>query len=690
MQPMMQYRRQIAATFLVASFVFGNTVAAAITPNDPRFLEQRYLTTIGAPTAWETTQGSRDVVVAVIDTGVDQNHEDLRDNMWVNDDEIADNGIDDDDNGYIDDRNGWDFLADVASPNPKFQTIAEVRDRPLVVHHGTIVAGLIAAVANNGKGIVGVAPRVRIMPLRAFSARGFSNLYVLTRAIDYAVANGASIINVSADDPTRSRLLLQALRRAYTKGVVVVGSAGNDSDERGGIDLDVKPLYPVCAEQGGIPYVIGVGAVDDRDQKTSFSHFGARCVDLVAPGVELLSTTAFSPRFGFTDPYAGEWSGTSFSTALVTGAAALLRSIDPTLSPIAVRAFLKAGATDLTATDPTYGKRFQAGRLDIGRSVELLRTPKERMRILAEVSPSRRSALLAFATIDNRQPTQLMVTDALGKTRTQWFPFGSRYKGNVHIHEGDVDGDQSDEILVSAGNGGGPHVRTFTKNGDLFGQFFAYPSDDRSGVSVAVGDANPDGEKELVFVSGKGRLTEAIVASLSGEKQLSFFPFGDTWSDGALVRMGDVDGDAFDDVVFATEWGGTARIRVTNIFGEELFSFRPYSDASGPVSITLADIDGDGIMEIVTARGNGDPEVRVWKRDVLIANFFAYASSFRHGVVVTGGDVDGDGFDEIIAVPRANGGAHVKIFSGEGLLLRQFFIRDKRWRGGIEVAILHP
>ena len=162
----------------------GNGAEIDSTPNDPYYGQQWNLDTINAPEAWEITQGSEDIVVAVLDTGIDFNHQDLDDNIWYNEDEIAGNGIDDDGNGYVDDWRGWDFNDHDNNPTDDHG-------------HGTMVAGIIAAEANNGIGITGIAPNVKIMALDIFNSTPVAYQSSILEALDYAVANGASVSNNS-------------------------------------------------------------------------------------------------------------------------------------------------------------------------------------------------------------------------------------------------------------------------------------------------------------------------------------------------------------------------------------------------------------------------------------------------------------------------------------------------------------
>lgn len=226
---------------------------------------------IKAPEAWDITTGRDDIVVAVIDEGIYIDHPDLKDNIWVNTDEIPGNGIDDDGNGYIDDVNGWDFYNGD-------KTVFDERDGDT---HGTHVAGTIAASAND-IGVIGVAPNVKIMPLKFLGPNGLGYTSDAVAAIKYAAANGADIVNCSwGGDPGKSKD--EALENAIKEsGLLFVFAAGNNNN-----DNDNKPVYPASSECENI---ISVGAVDNRGNKADFSNYGSLSVDIGAPGWGILST----------------------------------------------------------------------------------------------------------------------------------------------------------------------------------------------------------------------------------------------------------------------------------------------------------------------------------------------------------------------------------------------------------------
>ena len=278
---------------------------------------------IKAPQAWPITQGSPEIVVAVIDSGIDFSLPELAEVRWVNAKESL-NSRDDDGNGYVDDLFGWDFRENVP-----------VHLRRTALHpHGTSVASVIAARA---KEVVGVAPNVRIMDVRFLDSRGLfyeRDWNKLAQAIDYAVANGAHIINLSLYAKNKPpKVVEEALRRAWEKGVIVVTIAGNEGQAR------VNPL-------GAYAFVLTVSAVDKADERASFSNFGPE-VDLAAPGAEI---PVLLPKGAV-----GSLSGTSFAAPHVSGTLALILSANPRLSAKEAVEVLLRTCEDLNAPEVGQG-----------------------------------------------------------------------------------------------------------------------------------------------------------------------------------------------------------------------------------------------------------------------------------------------------------------------------------------------
>jgi subtilisin family serine protease len=278
--------------------------------------------------AWGTATGAG-VVVAVVDTGVSTSHPDLAGQRWVNAAETCDNGVDDDGNSFVDDCAGWDFGMDDADPN--FDAASASYD------HGTHVAGIIAA-GLNGVGVVGVAPGAKVMAVKAsVSPSGGLPSSAVLGAVRYAVDNGADIINMSFGTPvgtTRASaaVLEAAVQYAVDHGVLVVAAAGN-----AGADISSAYVFP-AAFSLFYPGVVTVGSTTNADERSSFSNYGTP-VNLYAPGSYLMSTIG-------TGGY-GYKSGTSMATPMVAGGAAVVLSLDPSLTPADVQSALIGSARTL-------------------------------------------------------------------------------------------------------------------------------------------------------------------------------------------------------------------------------------------------------------------------------------------------------------------------------------------------------
>lgn len=321
--------------------------------------------------AWEVsgTMGSEDVVVAVIDTGVDYNHEDLVYNMWRNTAEIPGNNVDDDGNGYVDDIVGWDF---VSNDNLPFDLSVD----PMQLlfgggnpGHGTHCAGNVAARANNGKGIVGVAPNVKIMALRFLSEKGQGTTAGAIKSIKYAVDNGAQILSNSwgsiGDDPNdpNTQALKDAIQYSQDNNALFIAAAGNGKQGVGyDNDTDSQPAYPASYDH---EVIISVAALDVENQLGPFSNWGNRTVDMGAPGVKVYSTvpgnvyqdTIFD-KFGITVT----WDGTSMATPHVAGAAALYLSANPSADWRQIKEALMSSTTPISALN---GKAVTGGKLNV-------------------------------------------------------------------------------------------------------------------------------------------------------------------------------------------------------------------------------------------------------------------------------------------------------------------------------------
>lgn len=294
---------------------------------------------INAPQAWQTTQGSEDVIVAVIDSGIDRSHPALSGRLWINDDEIPNNGLDDDLNGYIDDLHGWDFQDDDA----------DSLTGSSIYHHGTFVAGLIAAL-NTKPGISGVAPNVVLMDIRILDSRNrfkHREWPQLTAAVRYAIDNGADVVNLSIfSNALPPNEFHQAIIDAVNAGIVVVGAVGNSSS---------SVQYP-----GRYDEVIAISAIDRSNAIASYSNSGPE-TEFAAPGTDVESIL---PNGSF-----GTSSGTSWATAYTSGSIALLLSLRPDLSPEEIKAALRSSAEDLGPNG--FDDSFGFGLIDAAAILEI-------------------------------------------------------------------------------------------------------------------------------------------------------------------------------------------------------------------------------------------------------------------------------------------------------------------------------
>ncbi|MDE2827230.1 MAG: S8 family serine peptidase [Bacteroidota bacterium] len=334
-------------------------------PSDPQFeLQQPYLELVNLPEAWDLVKAedaSEPIVIAIIDTGGDWDHEDLLANVWVNEDEIPDNGIDDDNNGFIDDvhgvnlNNGDDANND-PTPNPNYLE---------TTYHGTAVAGTASAVTDNGVGVAGAAWNAKLMHVNIFCE--VEEICGAFEGILYAAVNGADIINTSFGGfpgGERLRMVPQALDLATDMGALVVAAAGNAISNN-----DLLPTYP-----DSHPRVLSVGATEqDSGQLAEFSNYG-KSVSIYAPGVDINTTTP--------DNEYDSVLGTSFSSPLVAGIAALVKTRFPHMSPDELREQLRLSAKNIDADNslPLYEGQLNGGLVNAKAGLQAVTVPAVRVK----------------------------------------------------------------------------------------------------------------------------------------------------------------------------------------------------------------------------------------------------------------------------------------------------------------------
>jgi subtilisin family serine protease len=285
---------------------------AKFLPNDPLFDNQYYLQTIQSQQAWDITSGSSSILIAVIDSGIDYNHEDILNNIWKNLNEDwsngspGHNGIDDDGDGYVDNYYG-------------INTIDNSGNTMDILGHGTHVAGIIGAVGNNGIGIAGINFNVSMMPLKIIDDEGNGTVAEEIEAIEYARKNNVRIMNMSFGGYDYSEIEKSVIESSTD--ILFIASAGNEKNNN-----DSNPLYPASYAASNM---ISVAATDANDNLASFSNFGIRSVDIAAPGVNILST--------FPGDSYESLSGTSMSAPVVTGVAGLILTSNSGLTPVQVK-----------------------------------------------------------------------------------------------------------------------------------------------------------------------------------------------------------------------------------------------------------------------------------------------------------------------------------------------------------------
>ena len=333
--------------------------AFAIPPPDDTYYvsdDQWGLKQIKAPAAWDIETGTKSIVIAILDTGVELDHEDLVDNIWRNEGETEGDYIDNDENGYVDDINGWDFVNGDNGPD-------DDHDDPVTgAHsHGTHCAGIAAAVTDNNLGIAGVSWESEIMAVKVLNENGVGDEFDVVDGIDYAVDNGANIISMSFGG-NKSNLERQAINDAYSKGCLLVAASGNDNQ-------------PYVAYPAAYDNVIAVGATNQSDKRCDASDWGydlwgnpmgsnyGKELDVVAPGDNILSTVRTDKG-----KYASS-GGTSMAVPFVAGLAALIWSHNSSLTNSEVRDIIRSSADDIGSGG--WDKYTGYGRINAERALDL-------------------------------------------------------------------------------------------------------------------------------------------------------------------------------------------------------------------------------------------------------------------------------------------------------------------------------
>jgi len=641
-------------------------------PNDPEFADQYAHQLIQMSEAWDISTGSHDIVVAVLDTGVDVNHPDLKDNIWVNKGEIPNNEIDDDNNGYIDDVSGWNFEEDNNDVIPEFGWYG-------VEGHGTNVSGVIAGVGNNGIGVCGVNWQSSIMALRL-------SIYMtsteVAEALDYVAANGAHVANMSfgADEfgPDGDQAVKAAIDNAFAHGVLLVASAGNDDT--------TKPHYPAAYYN-----VMAVSSTNGEDMKTGHSSFG-HWVDIAAPGTDIVTTDLGNEYIAT--------AGTSFSGPYVAAVGALVLAHRPELTHVEVRAILE------NTTDPVYYGDLDPyyGYVGTGRvnAYEALMSADQRLPLGEIIAPMPHQT---FASDGNDIPLALFVHGDSYRLeysiygRNDWIVLGEGEpptdpNGIVHLSLPNP-GAGAFELRLNVTTDGTVHTDRKIFGVELGAEMAPWPipeipedpeemPDEMYLGSPLCLDVDGDGRKEIIeasitmndyYYDGTISIWKDDGTALDGwPAELE----GGIWASGLAV--GDIDGDGDYEIVVVDDYSVMATaLHVESgqtVEGDWPVEVGGYWYAYIIGSPVLADLDGDGDSEIIVAL---DEESR--DSDGLFAiqgdGTFLWQRRYTTEGPISVADFDGDGDVEIALCGYGPGITRVYTF-----ILDHNGQQIKRWRGG--------
>lgn len=678
-----------------------------LTPNDPLLSQQWSISKIQAIDGWDIETGSSEVVIAVVDTGLDYNHEDLQNKIWLNEKEIPGNNIDDDGNGYIDDLQGWDFVnvsSDFCAPGE--DCVDEDNDPSDFLGHGTHVAGITAASSNNGKGIAGICWHCQVMNLRVGwktpDGNGGVDMEAAVKALTYAADNGANVINMSFGGPEFSAIFNDVLRYTYNKDVILITSAGNDGSQ--------SSNFPASSQ-----YVLSVAATDNSDQKAAFSNYGNN-IDLAAPGVNILSLRAAgSDMYGdgqhIVDDKYYLASGTSMSAPIVAGVFGLVKSLHSDWKPQEIEKIVRL-ITDSPASDFQIGY----GRVNLYKTVTTSIPDAE----AALTNPYENShQILPFG------PEIQIIGRAKGESYKTEFGEGiypqewkEIYRQDAPVNTGGSSAklatwqtsyleEKLYTLKLTVFDSQGRYYYSLANlqfydpslgwERQLSSSYFSAPT---------VADLNNDGEKEIIVVSAQEIFSNVLNLYVFNSDGRDFFSQNPIKLEGgrgftASPAVGDLDADGLSEIVVTGEnkleypFRSEGIIYILKNDGSLLPGWNPRRVSDGislesrwcygwgfdrpcggfPSSPALADIDNDGRQEIILLSRYGKLYIFNIEGDnlfgfpKLLGEEFWFGNTFNTPAV---GDIDGDNKLEIVAALGQNNqpeeGTFVYLIENDGAI----------------------
>lgn len=670
----------------------------AKTSNDPYVTQWAY-EDIGVYSGWDITTGSHDVVVAIIDNGFDTFHPDLIDNAWKNTKEISDNRIDDDGNGYVDDVWGWNFMANDTDgngifnedelrgnndPRPSVDLVTGVEKKKGVFDHGTIVAGIIGARGDNEIDGVGLNWNVHLMNLKVLGNEGFGTILPLSRAIRYAVDNGAHIINISMVGQENLDEISEAIQYAHDKGVLIVAAAGNNS-----VSLNYSKFFPICADAGKQTTILGVSSINEEHRISNFSNVGSDCIDIAAPGENIASTIRFSPTNGLTERYGRGFSGTSFAAPLISGAAALIKSIQPTWTANQIiDALLKTVHHTPNQNEETYAQLFGKGMLRIDRALAFAVNSPNAVKVSTTSLP------MTEITYEQTDPL-LTAHPGLWEVDLQ--------KGYVNTHQYQTIEDNFvtkaelrglDDATVFS-HKGNEYIATIQKKNakvsivtiynDRWEKVAVWTAPQAGKLSIKAGNIQGNSEAEIIIAPQTPQKNLYTVYSFSGKK-ISTKSLTKTHA-GVSLGLTGASPSAIQDILAVYKTKNGYVLSVLSSAGKEKKNILlPWLTTLGGVA--SGDVDGDGEEEFVVTNGKGQGSFIAYytQKGELYIQFSHYESSYKGGLDVNVLDYDHDGKADIITLPR-QGGFPIVRFSGNGQKIQEWPTASQKVGGDLKLLI---